>query len=367
MRVALVHDWLTGFRGGEKVLDVLAEIFPQATLFTLLQVPGSTSPRIESLSIRTAFTQRLPGVARYYRWCLPLFPWAIESLDLRGFDLVISTSHCVAKSAVVSRGSLHICYCHTPMRYVWDQFEDYFGRGLKARLLFRPIAAWLRRWDALTADRPHRFVANSRHVAGRIRSFYGREADAVIYPPVDTDRFVPAEGNPEDFFLIVSALAPYKRIALAVDAFRERREPLFVIGKGPEEARLRARAGPGVRFLGEVGAEELVSLYQRCRATLLPGIEDLGIAPLESQACGRPVVAFAAGGALETVKPDETGVFFDQPTPQALSRAIDKVLALQFNRAALRAWAVRFGRERFKREMLEFVEKANAAFQTESS
>jgi len=355
MQVALVHDWLTGLRGGEKVLEVLAELFPEAPIYTLFHVPGSASPVIESHPIRTAFTQKLPGARRYYRWYLPFFPWAVETFDLRGFDLVFSSSHCVAKGVMAAPGSLHLCYCHTPMRYVWDRFPDYFGEGVAAQLLYGPVAHYLRWWDVSSAARVDAFVANSRYVADRIHRYYRREADAVIPPPVDTDFYVPADEEPADYFLIVSALAPYKRLDLAIDAFNHRAEPLCIVGAGPEEARLRARAGPTVRFLGVVGASDLLRLYQRTRAFLLPGVEDFGIAPLESQACGRPVIAFAAGGALETVKDGETGVLFAEQTPQALSGAVDKLSTLRFNKLVLRNNALAFSRERFKREIQAFV------------
>jgi glycosyltransferase involved in cell wall biosynthesis len=355
MKVALVHDWLTGLRGGEKVLEALAEIFPGAPIYSLLHVPGATSPAIESHPIRTAFTQKLPGVRRLYRWYLPLYPWAVETIDLRGFDLVISSSHCVAKGVMAPPGSLHICYCHTPMRYVWDRFTDYFGDGLAARLLYGPVAHYLRWWDVSSAARVDAFIANSRHVADRIRRYYHREAEAVIPPPVDTEFFVPDEGEPDDYFLIVSALAPYKRLELAIEAFNRRKEPLYVVGSGPEEARLRSRAGPRVRFLGTVSGEELRRLYQRARALLMPGVEDFGIVPLESQACGRPVIAFAAGGGLETVRDGETGVLFSEQTPEALSCAVDKLLTLRFNKHVLRNGALAFSRERFKNAIQTFL------------
>jgi len=357
MRVALIHDWLTGLRGGEKVLEALCELFPDATLFTMVHVPGSTSDAIESHEIRTAFTQRLPAVKKIYRWYLPLYPWAVESLDLDGHDLILSSSHCVAKGARPPAGAVHICYCHTPMRYVWDRFSDYFGNGIKARLVYGPIAGYLRRWDVASANRVHSFVANSQHVAGRIQKYYHRTTDAVIYPPVDTGIFVPGEGEPDDFYLIVSALVPYKRLDLAIDAFRRRSERLLIVGTGPEAGRLRENAPPNVEFLGGLSQRELLPLYQRCRATLLPGVEDFGIAPVESQSCGRPVVAFAEGGALESVKNEETGVFFDEKSAEALSDAIDRVSSLRSNKETLRSWAQRFSRERFQNEMKAFIDR----------
>ncbi len=227
MRVALIHDWLTGLRGGEKVLEVLCELYPDATLFTMVYIPDSTSLIIESHPIRTAFTQKLPAVKSLYRWYLPLYPWAVESLDLDGYDLVVSSSHCVAKGVLTPPDSTHICYCHTPMRYVWDRFGDYFGNGVTARLVYGPVAHYLRKWDVASAARVDHFIANSKHVAERIQKYYRREAD-VIYPPVDTEVYVPAEEEPEDYYLIVSALVPYKRLELAIDAFNKRNEPLLI-------------------------------------------------------------------------------------------------------------------------------------------
>jgi glycosyltransferase involved in cell wall biosynthesis len=358
MRVAIVHDWLTGLRGGEKVLELFLELYPEATIATLLHVPGSTSPRIESHPIRTTFIQKLPLVEQRYRWYLPLFPRAIESLDLSGFDLVISSSHCAAKGAIAPKGALHICYCHTPMRYVWDRFEDYFGSGWKSRLLYGPAARLLRRWDRNSARRVDHFIANSHYVASRIRDYYGRDVDAVIPPPVDTDFYTPAPedaASAEPYFLVVSALVPYKRIELAFEAFRGRAEPLLVVGTGPSEAKLKALAPKNVRLLGWLPDEELRKLYRGCRATVLPGVEDFGIVPLEALACGAPVVAYGEGGALDTVKDGETGVLFREPTAASLSRAIDRVSGLRFNRESLRNWALGFSRERFLTQMREFI------------
>ena len=330
-------------------------MFPDATLFTLVYNRGTTSPTIESLPITTAFSQNLPGVSRYYRWYLPLYPRAIESLALDGFDLVLSSSHCVAKGVVKPAGAVHICYCHTPMRYVWDRFEDYFGSGVKAKLVYGPIASRLRRWDVATADRVDHFIANSRYVGERIHNYYDRAADAVIPPPVDTDFFVPNERDANGYFLIVSALVPYKRIELAVDAFRGRTERLVIVGAGPSRAKLEASAPDNVDFVGWVAPQKLRELYQSCRASILAGVEDFGIVPLESQACGSPVVAYAEGGALETIREDTTGVFFKEPTAQSLSRAIDKVSSLSFNKKLLRDWALQFSRNAFRNQMQTFI------------
>ncbi len=363
MRVALVHDWLTGMRGGERCLEVFSELFPDADLFTLLHVPGSVSAVIEDRRITTSLIQRLPGAEERYRALLPLFPLAIGRFDLRGYDLVLSSSHCVAKGARVPRGALHLCYCFTPMRYVWDLYDDYFGARAPwaVRLLMPPVAAALRGWDRATAGRVHYFVAISRFVAERIARCYGRSAE-VIHPPVDCQRFRLSE-EPGEFYLVVSALTPYKRVDLAVEAATRLGVRLVVAGTGPEEARLRARAGPGVEFLGWRSDQEVADLYGRCRALLFPGLEDFGIAPLEAMASGKPVIAFGRGGALETVVPWEpgndaaTGFFFAEQTVDALVDAIRRfeAHAHRLNPKALRAHAEAFDRPLFKERIAAWV------------
>lgn len=353
MRVALVHDWLTGMRGGERCLEVFCELFPDADLFTLLHVPGSVAPVIERRRIVTSFVQRLPGAATRYRHYLPLFPRAVEAFDLRGYDLVISTSHCVAKGARPAPGALHLCYCFTPMRYVWDLYGEYFGRGLLTRALMPPVAAALRAWDRKTSARVGHFAGISGFVADRIRRCYGREAE-VIYPPVDVSRYELADDREGDYYLVVSALVPYKRVDLAIAAAGRLGRRLLVVGAGPESARLAKMAGPGVEFLGWRSDDEIARLYRGCRALLFPGLEDFGIVPLEAMAAGRPVIAYGAGGALETVVPlggDEpaTGVFFAEQTVEALVGAMREfeTAADRFVPKALRARAEAFDRPRF--------------------
>ena len=299
-------------RGGEKVLLALARLFPDAPIFTLLHVKGSVAPELEAREIRTTFVQWLPEVDRRYRSYLPLFPAAAASIDLAGFDLVISSSHCVAKGVQVEPGALHLCYCHTPMRYVWDRYHDYFGPGRLhglARLAVPVIAEGLRAWDVATAPRVNRFAANSRYVAARIARYYGREAE-VIPPPVDSDFFTPGPDAPGDYDLVVSALAPYKRVDLIMDAYRGTGRRLKVVGSGPEEDRLRGLASRETEFLGPVDDERLRELYRGCRAVLMAGVEDFGIVPLEAMACGRPAVVFAEGGGPESVIPGRTGLVF---------------------------------------------------------
>jgi glycosyltransferase involved in cell wall biosynthesis len=350
-------------RGGEKVLLSLAGLFPDAPIYTLLHVKGSVAPELEARPIRTSFVQRLPRVATHYRQYLPLFPAAAASLDLSGYDLVVSSSHCVAKGVRVGPGALHLCYCHTPMRYVWDRYHDYFGRERlsgPARVLVPLVAEGLRAWDVATAPRVHEFAANSRHVAGRIRRYYAREAE-VIAPPVDTDFFTPAGSAPGAYDLVVSALAPYKRLELVLDAYRGTGRPLKIVGSGPEAARLREIMPAEATLLGQVDDATLRDLYRGCRAVIMPGIEDFGIVPLEAMACGRPAVVFGEGGGAESVVPGETGVIFQQPTASALRAAVDSLEGMRFNMSALRARAESYGRRVFESRFREFVDRAWAA------
>jgi len=364
MRVAIVHDWLTGMRGGERVLEALLDLFPDAEIFTLLHVPGTVSARIEARPIHVSFVQRLPGASRRYRNYLPLFPAAVERLDLSGFDLVVSSSHAVAKGAI-GRGAVHVCYCHTPMRYVWDQYDAYFGPGRAppaVRVLMRLLAPRLRRWDRRTAGRPARLVANSAFVRDRIRTVWRRDSE-VVHPPVDVDRFTAGAGR-EDWYLIVAALVAYKRIDLAVHAFSRSRRRLVVVGDGPQLGGLRAMAAPGITFTGRLPDEEVADLMARCRAFVVPGVEDFGIATVEAQAAGAPVIAFGRGGSLETVVPringevGATGLLFDEQTVDALDAAVARFERLTFDPAASACNARRFRTERFHERMRAQIDAA---------
>jgi glycosyltransferase involved in cell wall biosynthesis len=326
-----------------------------------VRVPGSVSARIEGHRIVTSMAQRLPGARERYRTYLPLFPAVIESFDLDGYDLVISSSHCAAKAVVPAGRALHVCYCHSPMRYAWDQFDAYFGPEqvgrLKSRML-RPVMAGLARWDAGTAGRVHRFVANSAYVAGRIRRYYNR-GSTVVYPPVDTIFYRPAEQSAADpAFLIVSALVPYKRIDVAIEACRRIGAGLTIVGRGPEEHRLRSLAGENVRFLGWRTDDEVRALYQRAAAVLLPGVEDFGMVPVEAQACGTPVVAIGSGGACETVVHGVTGILAEGDSPDGFAAALDQCRRTSFDRSSIRSNAERFSRERFIREFPAVVADA---------
>jgi len=350
LRVALVHDWLTGMRGGEKVLESVCRIAGDADLLTLVHVPGTVSTTIASRHIRTSFVQHLPGAGRWYRQYLPLFPVAVEMFDLDDVDLVISTSHCAAKSVVPTGRAVHVCYCHSPMRYAWDQFEAYFGRervGPVRHALARPVLAWLARWDRATAGRVDRYLANSEHVAGRIARYYNRRA-SVLYPPVDTEFFTPGSGGPEPYFLGVSALVPYKRIDVAMAAAARLGVALKIVGTGPDRARLEAAAGPDVEFLGALDAAELRTMYRHATALVLPAEEDFGIAPVESLACGRPVIALGRGGACESVKDGETGVLVGQATAEAFADAMAHVQRRRYDPAALRATTAPFTVQHFE-------------------
>ncbi len=362
LRVALVHDWLTGMRGGEKCLEVLCRAWPSANLYTLIHTAGKLSPPIDNLSIHPSFLQRLPGVGRYYRRLLPLMPAAIESFRLPRCDLVVSLSHCVAKSIRVPQGVPHVCYCFTPMRYLWHMRDSYFPKrqGIKAVAL-GAILGLLRDWDRRTAERVTHFVAISKTVQKRIHDCYGRDSD-VLYPPVDTDFFTPARVRRDDYYLVVSAFAPYKRLDLAIAACNQLKRHLLIIGSGQEERRLRALAGPTIQFAGWQPDEVIRDHLRRCRALLFPGEEDFGIVPVEAHACGIPVIAYGRGGATETIVPagadeEPTGLWFHEQTAEALMEAI-----LEFERgsteissAACRRQALRFDRGRFENEMLNYL------------
>ena len=362
-RVAIVHDWLTGMRGGEKALEAIRALVPNAELLTLLHIRGTVSPALEDAQPRRSFVQFLPWAARHYRRYIPLFPIAVEQFDLDDFDLVISSSHCAVKSVVPTGRARHLCYCYTPMRYAWDQFDAYFGpdrvgrmRNRLYELIFRRIA----RWDADTSDRVSRYVAISQHVATRIRRYYNREA-LVVYPPVDTRFFSPNGAAPGPYFLVVSALVPYKRIDLAIEACRLAGVPLHVIGEGPERCRLEGLAGADVVFLGSCADDEVRAQMRGARGLLLPGEEDFGIAPVEAMACGRPVVGLAKGGATETVEHGSTGVLVTALTAEAFADGISGIGSRTFDPKYLHQRAERFSYDRFYEGMRACIEDTATA------
>jgi len=376
VRIALVHDWITGLRGGERVLDAIARAHPDAHLHSLIHRPGVSTPAIDALPRHTSPLNRIPGIARHYRKWLPLFPWAVDRLDLRGFDLVVSISHAVAKSVPVPAGTPHLAYCLTPMRYVWDQTDAYLGRGPR-RLLAAPLIGALRRFDRSRSSPAHvqRFVAISRAVADRIRSHYGRDA-RVVHPPVAVERFRPTGLDPDDFYLLVGGFVPYKKETLVIEAFRRHGGRLVVAGDGPTRRQVARNAPDNVEFVGRVGDEELAGLFSRCRALVYPQEEDFGITAVEAQASGRPVIAYAAGGALDTVVPlpedasgigagPATGVFFRQQTVEALLSGIRTFERREadFDAKSIRAHAERFSTDRFLHELQLEIDAVLAADQ----
>jgi glycosyltransferase involved in cell wall biosynthesis len=374
VKVALVHDWLTGMRGGERCLEVFCEIFPQADLFTLVHQPGAVSPTIERVSIHTSWLQALPRSTAYYRHLLPLFPLAIRQFRLTGYDLVLSSSHAVAKGVDRDGSPVHVCYCFTPMRYIWDQSQVYFPRDRFSSVswaLLQALFRYLRAWDVKTSGGVDEFVAISDHIAAKIRAYYNRLA-YVIPPPVDCGFFTP-DSSPQQhgaaFYLIVSALVPYKRVDIAVEAFNRLQLPLVVIGVGPERPKLERRASSAIRFLGWQPDAVVREYYRRCEALIFPGEEDFGLVPVEAQACGKPVIAFGKGGVLETViplngaAPDDTpsrsptGVFFYDAAVEALCDAVSLCQRhlTAFEPAAIRRNALRFDRSKFKARISAFL------------
>ncbi len=361
-RAALVHDWMTGMRGGEKVLERLAGLLPAAPIHTLFHFPGTMSPALERRDIRTSSLQAAPGLRRHYRRYLPLFPTAIEEFDLSGYELVVSSSHCVAKGVLSGPGSFHVCYCHTPMRYAWDQEHAYFPRrtGAVARLRGRVLDR-LRAWDVATSGRVDRYLANSSFVAERIRRYYGRSAE-VVPPPVDTDFFTPGEGGRGDYCLYVSALAPYKRIDLAVAACGRLGLELRIVGDGPERGRLERQAAGAVRLLGRVPADELRALYRGARCFVQPGVEDFGISAVEALACGCPVVALGHGGVRDIVEDGVHGVLYEgEGDAGALAAAIETLARRRPEPARLRERAERFSEERFLQRIAPLLEPPERA------
>jgi glycosyltransferase involved in cell wall biosynthesis len=363
VKIALIHDWLTGMRGGERALLAFCEMFPSADLFTLVRVPGATDPIIEGRRVRTSPIQALPWPGRLYRHYLPLFPAAIETFDLDGYDLVLSTSHCAAKSVVVPGRTRHLCYCLTPMRYAWDQFDAYFGperMGRAGSRIMRLVMAAMARWDRATEGRVHRYLAISQYVARRIALYYNRRS-SIVYPPVETTFYTPCpDKTAPRGLLVVSALVPYKRVDLAIAGARRAGLPLTIVGDGPERARLEASAGPDVIFRGSLTNEEIRDLYRQSVAAILPGEEDFGIVPLEAQACGRPVVALGRGGACETVVHGETGLLVE-PGEEALADGLQRAAAMDWESSRIRSHAERFARDRFVDEIGRAVDETMAA------
>ena len=353
---SLCHDWLTGMRGGERVLELLGEGFPDAPIYTLIYNRSAMSEAINRHPVITTWLQKIPGIMKQYRYFLPLFPMAINSLKPGKADLIISTSHCVAKALQPQDQTRHLCYCFTPMRYAWMFHEEYLGRNPFKQMLGKPILSAMRKWDGRTVDRVDHFVAISKHVQQRIRQFYGRDAD-VVYPPVNTEYFHPSGAPPKGFDLVVSALVPYKRLDLAVQVYKKTGRSMKVAGSGTELEALKSMAGDNIEFLGRVSDEELRTLYQDCRCLVFPGEEDFGIVPLEAMACGRPVIAYARGGATETVVDGESGLFFEAQSEEALLAAVEACAARDWDPAAIRRQAEKFDIPQFIAGMDRAIQK----------
>ncbi len=373
-------------RGGEKVLEVFCELFPHAHLYTLLHNKGSTSDTIENMDIRTSFIQHLPLAKRKYHYFLPLFPTAIERFDLHGYDVVLSSSHCVAKGIMTGPDTLHVCYCFTPMRYIWDMYDQYFtgerSDGM-ARWAASLVRNYLRKWDVKSSRRVSRFVAISKYVGERIRKHYDRESD-IIFPPVDCSYFKPSSSS-EDFYLMVSPLAPNKRVDIGINAFNKLGLPLKIIGSGQEESRLRGIANRNIELMGWQSDETVRDHYAVCKALIFPGIDDFGIVPLEAQASGKPVIAYGGGGALETIIPinsnrpredggegqsqKATGVFFYEHNPDALAEAVSYFEDIRdvFDRHEIRKNAESFDRAIFKDKIKDYIEQKYSEFKKEVS
>jgi glycosyltransferase involved in cell wall biosynthesis len=358
----LMHDWLTGFRGGERVLEAFCEIFPQSPLYTLIHIPGTTSPNIENRKIVASFLSRIPGIESQYRKLLPLFPMAAESINIQeSARLVLSSSHCVIKGVEKPAGSVHISYIHSPMRYIYDQFDSYFGAHapLYQQWGAKACRGYLTQWDLESNKNVDFMIANSKFIQERIKKYYNRDS-TVIHPFVDLKDFRALQQNPrakKDFYLMVTAFAPNKRVELAIEAFNKLKKPLKIIGSGQQAAWLKNMAGPNIEFLGNLSREDVTRLMGEARGFIFPGVEDFGITPLESLAAGTPVIAFEAGGVLETLN-EETAFFFKQQTVDSLALAVQEFESKDFKKELLYARAENFSKELFQSRIKGFIDEA---------
>ncbi len=363
MKIALVHDYLVQYGGAERVLENFCEMFPDAPIFTLVYDEKLTHGAFKGRKIRTSFLQRIPFTSSHHRAFPLLMPMAIESLDLRGYDVVLSDSASYAKGVLTGTDTLHITYCHTPMRYAWDDCHRHmreFDYSRLTRKLMPFGMSYLRLWDRISADRPDTYIANSRFVADRIRKYYGRTAE-VVYPPVNLDNFAISDSY-DDYFLAVGRALPYKRFDILIGAFNRLGLPLKIIGTGPEIDNLRKSARNNIEFLGYLSDREVSRHYARARALIFPSEEDFGITPLEAMACGRPVIAYRGGGAMETVTPGKTGSFFSAQSPEAVIAAVEDFRPEDFNPAEIRRHAERFDRRIFQQKMRQIIEDGYANF-----
>ena len=370
MRVALIHDYLTQFGGGERVLKSLSEIFPLAPIYTLVYNKKKVGNIFSSKKIHTSFLQKLPFSKTHHRIYPSLMPFAIEQFDLSKYDLVISDSASYAKGVLTGPETLHISYCHTPLRYAWDDSHRYireFGLNPLARFLSPFALNYIRIWDRIASFRVDEFIANSFFVKSRIKKYYQRDAE-VIYPPVDTDFYqINPSSSKQDYYLIVSRLLSYKKIDIAIEAFNKLKLPLKIVGEGPEEKHLKKISGPTIEFLGRLSDKKTREYYQNCLAFVFPQEEDFGIAPVEAMASGRPVIAYQGGGALESVKEGVSGLFFDEQTSEHLIKAIDRFKNYSFEPAKIREEAKRFDKKVFEKNIKEFIMKKWSEFKSKDN
>jgi glycosyltransferase involved in cell wall biosynthesis len=358
MKIALVHDYFTQLGGAEKVAEELFLMLPTAKVFATVALPDCLPRGLTGISITTSWMQRLPLMKRFYRLYFLLYPMAVSSLDLSGYDLVVSSSSGYVKGITVPADAIHVCYCHTPMRWVWN-FDSYSAREdmhASLRALTQALISWLRRWDHGASRQPDHYIANSRVVAERIRKAYGREAE-IIYPPIDVERFAHCEPGDDGYYLVLSRMVSYKRLDLAIEACTRLNRPLVVIGSGPHLSSLTAGAGSNVKFVGRVSDAEVERYATRCRALIFPGEEDFGIAPLEVAAAGRPCIAYRAGGAIETVIDGVTGCFFDEQTPESLMKSIEHFETREWSSEELRSQARRFSVKVFEERFFGFLKR----------
>lgn len=358
MKIALVHDYLTQYGGAERVLKVFTEIFPYAPIYTLVYNEKATFGVFKDKIIRTSFLQKIPLAKAYYRAFAFLMPLAVEQFDLSKYDIVLSDSSSFSKGIVTKPKTKHICYCHTPMRFAWDGSQKYIEEFYFPKFSKKIIAVlmnYVRLWDGLAADRTDVYIANSKFIAERIKKYYNKKS-TVIYPPVKTAFFNPFLPSAE-YFLMVGRLLPYKRFDIAVQAFNELKLPLKIIGDGPEKKRLMREAKSNIEFLGNLGDKEIKEYYSNCRAFIFPQEEDFGITAVEAMSCGKPVIAYQGGGALETIENGKTGLFFMQQNKSSLIETVRNFKNHQFDSEYIRNYSLKFSEERFKREILEFIEK----------